>query len=154
MKAIDFEVLREIHAPGLDLNQDRMTKHRLFMGVVHDQLDRIGAFAWKHFEKEGRGAVFVNKRQWMEAIREKNWDRAREEILPFAYAKDGAASVGLDVDVLGKGYAEMLSAYDAETSLVLLVQHPPGEMLSAYLLLPTLSPQQAYTEFVEMYAAD
>jgi hypothetical protein len=145
-----LNVRREIHAPGLDMHEERINMHRIFQYVVHDQIVRIGAFAWKHYEKQGRGAVFVNERQWREAIREQHWERAGDEIVPFAFVADGAAAVGVDLAPLGKGYEEMVKQYDPEREIVLVVQHPPGDLISAYLIVAVPPPKEACERINEL----
>ena len=133
----------EIHAPGLDLHQERWNNHVLFMDKVHAHIDRLAACAWANYQKEGRGALFVDKQQWMTVIRSDQW-KEEEELFPCHYYAQGQEFDAVDVTLLREGFRGMVEKYDPRKYVVLLVQHHPGEQLSAYLVQSDPPPPKAY----------
>lgn len=130
MAAPDVDL--EIHAPGLDLHHERWNYHVMFMDEVHENMQRIAAQAWDFYEKQGRGAVFVDQDQWMSVIRN-NWEKEGQSF-PCHYVRHGDSIAGVDFGILREGFIEMVREYNPETHLVLTVQHHSSDLLSAYLL--------------------
>lgn len=143
---MDIEL--EIHAPGLDLHQERWNNHVLFMDQVHTHMGRIAACAWAHYEQEGRGALFVDSQQWMKVIRSDQW-KQEEGLFPCHFVPLGQRPDPIDITTLRGGFREMVEDYDPEIHVVLLVQHHPGEQLSAYLVQSDPSPPEAYRALSE-----
>lgn len=130
----------EIHAPGLDLHQDRWNHHVLFMDRVHEHSDRISACSWQRYTESGRGALFVDEDQWMTVIKGDQW--TEDVLFPCAYTNE--AQSGVDATPLGAGFRQMISSYDPESETILLVQHHPGEQLSCYLIEADIAPPVSF----------
>lgn len=130
----------EIHAPGLDLHQERWNHHVLFMDRVHTHVDRIAACSWQQFTASGRGALFVDADQWMTVIKGDQW--TQDVLFPCGYTT--AQQDDVDTVPLGAGFRQLLSGYDPESETILLVQHHPGDQLSVYLIEPLNAPPDMY----------
>lgn len=138
-----LEILREIHAPGLDLNEQRLQKHRIFMDLMHEIVDSVAAWGWAHYLQEGRGALYVNPDEWFEMISRSPGSSQEANLNSFYYLPLGHRHKRKDVERLGAGYPEMLAEYDPVTMLVLVVNHE-SDFLSCYLAKPTLAPRDVY----------
>ena len=135
----------EIHVPGLDLHQERWNHHVLFMDRVHDHADRIAACSWKHYSEAGRGSLHVDHEQWMTVIKGDQW--TEHQLFPCGYVTEDKTS--LDIDPLGAGFREMISDYDPNSEMILLVEHHPGDQLSCYLVEPDIPPPEMLEHFQE-----
>lgn len=126
-----FDVDLEIHAPGLDLHHKHWNYHVMFMDEVHRMNRRIGARSWRGYGEHGRGALFVDRDQWMDVIR-RRW--AEEgDLFPCHYIKDRAPADDVNLEVLRSGFKEMIREYDPERQVVMVVQHHSADLLSCYL---------------------
>ena len=130
MPKMDIDL--EIHVPGLDLHHERWNYHVIFMDEVHKIYKTIGGLAWRAYEEQGRGVLFIDRDQWMKIIRGR-WAEEGEEF-PCHYVKVGASRDGVDFEMLRGGFTELLKEYDPEKQVVMVVQHHSADLLSCYLL--------------------
>ncbi|MGI9174978.1 MAG: hypothetical protein ACR2GR_06635 [Rhodothermales bacterium] len=135
-----MDVELELHAPGLDMNQSRWTHHLIFMQEVHERKHEITAISWEHYQSKGRGSLFVDRKQWMDVIR----DTMLEESMPFpcSYVTEAEAASRFDFNVLTDGFVQVLHQYDPETRFVLTVEHHPEGLLSTYLVVTEPGPRE------------
>lgn len=131
----------EIHAPGLDLHHKRWKHHVMFMDNVHEHATRIAASGWRRFERAGRGALFVDPDHWMTLIKGNKW--TEDVLFPCTDIGPEIGSGGVDTTSLRAGFTEMITGYDPEKEVVLLVEHYPGDQLSAYFIEPNVPPPTA-----------
>lgn len=136
-----MDILFEIHSPGLNLHTSRWTHHLVFMQVVHEDLDRVCALAWDHFEQHGRGALHVSQEHWIQIVR----DAVLPGPTPFpaSYLPAATAPKTCDFGIVAPGYTALLDAYDPTTQFVLTVEHHPEGLLSAYLIQPDAAGDEA-----------
>ncbi len=130
----ELDIRLEIHAPGLDLHHRRWNYHVMFMDEVHKHFEAVAALAWGHYQKRGRGTLFVSKEQWLEVIKA-DWMKNGERF-PCRYIAYGSEPEEHEVDFgsLREGFARMLRDYDPTTHFILSVEHHSAGLLSAYLL--------------------
>lgn len=136
-----MKIKLEIHAPGLDLHHERWNHHVLFMDKVHAHGDRIAACAWTRTTELGRGALYVDKNDWMEIIKGDAW--MESSLFPCTHVDGESGRDVVDTAPLGAGFLEMLETFDPEKEVILLVQHHPGDQLSCYLVEPGVAPPEA-----------
>lgn len=138
----EMDIALEIHSPGLNLHKNRMNMHRLFMSMVHECIEKLSEAAFERYQRDGRGVVYVSARQWMLIVKEGHWPVDDKDCLEVDYIRQSEHREGVQEQRLRGGYAELVEEYEPEKEFVLLVNHHPGELLSAYLLNVVPGPEE------------
>ena len=115
---------------------ERRLRHKRFLQA---NLGMLAAFAWEYFQKEGRGAVIADERDFIHA------PEPRYATIHLRYVAEGSARLEELGGWPGDKEAGWVKTYEAATRMVVfIVREDHG--VSSYFLIPPIPPAQAYTD--------
>ena len=123
----------EIHVPGLDMFANRWTYHLMFMEEVHAKVREITVQATQGEAEHGRGAVYVNRQQWITVV--KNAVERSADPFDCSYLSRTEAKK-LCPQIACGGVEDLIKNYDIQRQFILMVEHFPGGSLSVYVITP------------------
>lgn len=115
-------------------DEQRIAKHKSFLQA---NWNLIGAFAWEHFQEEGRGAVFVPEEDF---IHSKHTSFAS---IGFRYFTEKSEAFKIAGGWPGDKECDWVQTYDPSTHVVILVVGNNGG-ISSYLINGAKSPPEAF----------
>ncbi len=96
----------------------------------------IAAFAWEHYQKEGRGMVVVPEEDFVHAV------SPQLTGLRFNYAIKGSEFLGKISTAFENKEWGWLDSYDPDARVILIILS--GQGTSGYLIGGKMSPSEAY----------
>lgn len=115
---------------------ERRRRHRDF---IQANLLALAAFAWEHFQQEGRGAVLVDERDFIHA------PQPRYAVLHYGYVAERSERLRALGGWPGDREAGWVATYDPdERFVVFVVREEQG--LSSYFVNSPTKPSQAHAQ--------
>lgn len=114
--------------------EERIARHKRFM---HANWSLLAAFAWQHYQKQGRGAVLVDERDFVHAA------VPQYAAIHLRYVADNSPVLKEIGGWPGDKEADWVKTYDPDARVVILIVRNNGGT-SGYVIGGTLRPSEAY----------
>jgi hypothetical protein len=115
---------------------ERRLRHKRFLQA---NLGMLAAFAWEHYQTEGRGAVVADERDFIHT------PEPHYTTIHLHYLAEGSPRLQELGGWPGDKEAGWVKTYDPETRMVVfIVREDRG--VSSYFLIPPIRPSQAFAD--------